>query len=214
MSAAYRQSTNRNPGSVSSSTLSFNREVLNGSFVYVAVHCGAAATTCTVADSSGNTYTEIDHIDVGANSRWHFYAKNVVGSSSLTLTVTQGTAVSLRWCQAEYTGIDPVNPITLFTQGSGTSADSTIGPLVATKVNPMLIGMTAITSTQTFTPVGSMVVRESTPGSPLLAISDFISSDPVGTSELGGFTFGASVTWGSLFALANPYFVSTAWLSQ
>lgn len=212
MSIAFLQSGNRNPGVTTSSTLAFTNAVRNGSFIYVAVHCGASATTCNVTDSAGNTYTEIDHIDVGANSRWHFYAKNVIGGA-ITITVTQGTSVSLRWCQAEYSGVDIIDPITLFTQGSGTSANATIGPLVATKIYPMLITMTATVSTVTFTPVGSMVLRDSTPASPQLAIADFISSDPVGASESGGFTLDGSVTWGSLFALVNPYQIPIAWVS-
>ena len=203
MTIGFVQSVSSSPGTGTSFPLAYNTPNTTGDFLYCGVFLQAAATTCTVADSNGNVWTEIDHRDQGSFSLWNFYAKNCAGGAN-TVTVTQGTSAVMRIILAEYSGVDIASPIDVFSQQSnGSSSAISVGPMTTTFDNPLLLSLNRWTPTQTFTPGTNYTTRESLPASVVFALQDFISSDVAG-SETATATLGGLAAWEGLFTAVKP----------
>lgn len=203
MAIGFVQSVSSSPGTGTSFPLAYNSTNTGGNFLYCSVFLQAAATTCNVTDSNGNIWTEIDHRDQGSFSLWHFYAKNCLGGSN-TVTVTQGTSVTMRIIIAEYSGVDTAAPVDAFTQnsaGSGTAVS--VGPLTTNFDNPLMLCTVRWTPTQTFTKDANYTLRESLPASVVFALQDFITSDLAG-SETATATLGGSAAWEALLVAIKP----------
>ncbi len=127
----------------SSVAVSFNSPQTAGNLNVVAIGWGdSTATVKTVTDSSGNVYvaaaTPVIYTGVATHSI--YYAKNIVGSASNTVTVTFSTGakfVDMR--VAEYAGLDQNNPLDVAGGRSGQGYQSSSGGIFTTSASDMLV---------------------------------------------------------------------------
>lgn len=108
----------------------------------------------SISDSSGNTYTvAVGPTAIsGTASQIVYYAKNIASAAAgaNTVTVTFSSAVphpDLRI--AEYSGVDPNNPLDVAVGGSGTSATTSSGSVTTTNANDLLVGANVVSNSTT-----------------------------------------------------------------
>ena len=95
----------------------------------------------SVTDSAGNTYQLAAPTKrSGGNSQAMYYAKNIAaGANTVTVTLSGATPyVDVRI--AEYSGLDPVNPLDTTSSGGGTSAQPDSGAAATTSSTELLVG--------------------------------------------------------------------------
>ena len=104
----------------------------------------SAASIVSVADTRGNTYSPAAAPTVmsGKASQAIYYAPNIFAASpgANIVTVTFSTAADYPDIRiAEYSGLDPVNPLVAGVGAFGTSATSNSGSLTTTAPNTLLV---------------------------------------------------------------------------
>ena len=113
-----------------------------------------SSTIATVADSNGNTYalaagtvsTPLPSSFQAGVSQAIYYAKNInAGANTVTVTFNQNTAVqSIRI--AEYSGLDPANPLDTSVGSSGSSSPADSGAVTTNSANDLILGAGTITT--------------------------------------------------------------------
>ena len=100
------------------------------------------AAVQSVTDSAGNTYAVAAPTVQGtALSQVIYYAKNIAGSTSNTVTVTFSQAPSTPDVRiVEYSGLDTVNPLDAGGGASGTGNALDSGPITLTSAGDLFIG--------------------------------------------------------------------------
>jgi len=133
-----------NPQTAQSSVgVTFNAPQSAGNLNVVAIGWGdSTAHVESVTDSAGNVYAVAAAPVVlsGVASHTMYYAKNIVGSASNTITVTFDAAakfVDLRI--AEYSGLDPANPLDGSAGRSGNTYQSASGQIITSAASDMLV---------------------------------------------------------------------------
>ncbi len=127
-----------------------------------------SSTIASVTDSNGNTYalaagTVSTPLPAPGStqpgvSQAIYYAKNInAGANTVTVTFNQNTAVqSIRI--AEYSGLDPANPLDTSVGNSGTSTTADSGAVTTNSANDLIFGAGTITTA--FTGSGPLFVME------------------------------------------------------
>ena len=114
----------------------------------------ATSNVNSVTDSRGNTYQlAAPTTRSGVISQAIYYAKSITaGSNTVTITMSASTPfVDVRI--AEYSGLDPTNPLDVTSSAGGNSAQPNSGTATTTKARSLLVG--AGTTTGSFTAAGS-----------------------------------------------------------
>ena len=113
----------------------------------------STATVASVADANGNTYTlAVGPTAVsGVASQSIYYAKNIAAAAAgNAVTVTFSIAAKYPDIRiAEYSGLDPVNPVDVTAAASGNSATSSSGAATTTNANDLLVGANLVQTTTT-----------------------------------------------------------------
>ncbi len=113
----------------------------------------STATVSSVKDTNGNSYAlaATPVVQSGTATQAIYYAKNIAaataGANSVTVTFTTG-AVYPDVRIAEYSGLDPTNPLEISTGSQGNSATSNSGLITTTNLNDLVVGANLV---QTFT---------------------------------------------------------------
>jgi Bacterial Ig domain len=103
----------------------------------------AAGTTLSVTDSAGNKYDPAVQLvqPQGNLSQVVYYAKNIAatpGRNKVTVTFN-GPRLGIDVRIAEYTGLDPNNPVDAWSSNSGSSNHATSGPVTTKTSNTLLV---------------------------------------------------------------------------
>ena len=140
MAGAYVQAaTHAEQASGTSITATFSGNTTTGNLIYVAVAYSGSTNPSSVTDSQSNTYTLIrtTHDATYDQSHTTYYAKNITGGTTPTVTVTW--AASHDWevlNVVEYSGLDTTAPLDKETgQGQtsiGTGTDAVTSGAMAT----------------------------------------------------------------------------------
>ncbi len=114
----------------------------------------STATISSVTDSIGNTYAvaAAPVVQTGTASQAIYYAKNIAAAAAGANTVTVNFNVAARHPDiriAEYSGVDPLNPLDASVGAQGNTATSDSGPVATTNANDLLIGANVVQSTST-----------------------------------------------------------------
>jgi IPT/TIG domain/FG-GAP-like repeat len=115
----------------------------------------AVRTVQSIADSKGNVYTRAVGPTVlsGSETQSIYYAKNVVaaaaGANTVTVTFAGGAANYADIRVAEYSGLDPVNPLDGAVGATGSTLTPDSGSLTTTSANDLLVGANTVTRTTT-----------------------------------------------------------------
>jgi len=133
-------------------TVRFNATQVAGDLNVVVVGWGdTTAAVGTVTDSVGNVYrlavgpTAIS----GTATQAIYYAANIVGAAAGANSVTVSFTAAAIYPDirlAEYSGIDPNNPLDVVASATGNSAASTTPPVTTTFANDLLIGANLVQS--------------------------------------------------------------------
>ena len=105
----------------------------------------------SVTDNRGNNYQRVagPTTQAQAGTQSIYYAPNIVAAPAggTTITVTFNAAVNYPDVRiAEYSGIDPLNPVDVSVSGTGSGATSSSGSVTTTNPNDLLIGANYVTS--------------------------------------------------------------------
>ncbi len=116
-----------------------------GNFNIVAIGWNAAAGSVTsVVDSAGNVYQQAAPVVTGISlSQTIWYAKNIVATAANANTITVRFSASMPFVDlraAEYSGVDPINPIDVTASAAGTSNAASSGAVTTTFANEALVG--------------------------------------------------------------------------
>ncbi len=142
----FVQWTSGDGGAASVETTYLSQPVTTGNLILVFSHWDNQAITATVTDNLGNTYIPVSGpINVGAIGRFQaWYAKNINGGAQLGVTITYSArtmSISLADA-AEYSGLDPTNPLNVFSSSTGTGVSQNSGAAAATNFpNETIIGL-------------------------------------------------------------------------
>jgi hypothetical protein len=115
----------------------------------------STATVSSVTDSIGNTYAlaAAPIVQAGTASQAIYYAKNIgaAGAGANTVNVTfAAPAIHPDIRIAEYSGLDPLNPLDTSVGAQGTTtATSDSGPVATANPNDLLVGANIVQSTTT-----------------------------------------------------------------
>ena len=106
------------------------------------------ATVKSVADSAGNTYTlAIGPTTSTALSESIYYAKNIAGSSTNTVTVTFNQGAVLPDVRIlEYSGVATSNPLDVSVGASGNSNIADSGFVTTTAANELIVGANTVST--------------------------------------------------------------------
>ena len=108
----------------------------------------------SVTDNRGNNYQRVagPTTQAQAGTQSIYYAPNIVAAPAggTTVTVTFNAAVNYPDVRiAEYSGIDPLNPVDVTVSGTGTGTTSNSGSVTTTNANDLLVGANYVTTHST-----------------------------------------------------------------
>jgi hypothetical protein len=106
-----------------SKSATFLNPITTGDLITVGCSVDTAASSITVSDTYGNTYTPIGSLKIqGTEQAQLFYAKNIIGGASDSVTCTYDvSAINRDIFVHEYAGADRNNPLDVSAYGSGAS---------------------------------------------------------------------------------------------
>jgi hypothetical protein len=129
--------------SVSSMTATFGSSVTNGSLLVFGMDLPAATPITTVTDTGGNQWQIANAIDGTFERCELWYAWNVKGGASFSITANLGSSAAMLMMAREYSGSLVKDPKQLTTLGTGSSTACTAGTMSIFRPNPLLIACVA-----------------------------------------------------------------------
>ncbi|HEV2245154.1 MAG TPA: S8 family serine peptidase, partial [Terriglobia bacterium] len=120
---------------VGSVSVAFPASNTAGNLIIAFVRMATASQTVTVTDSAGNSYVDaVAHTQSIDSSQVHlFYARNISGAASNTVTATFSASNSQPWLAIyEYKGLSSSNPLDQTAQGEGSSSTPSTGATAMT----------------------------------------------------------------------------------
>jgi len=127
-------------------TVAFTAAQTAGNFDVVVVGWNdSTAAVSSVTDTKGNTYTLAAGplVQSGIATQVIYYAKNIAAAAAGGNSVTVKFTVAAVYPDiriAEYTGIDPTNPLDVSIGAQGNSTTSNSGSVATTNANDLLVG--------------------------------------------------------------------------
>ncbi len=111
----------------------------------------STSTVSSIVDSVGNSYSvaAAPVVVSGTSSQAIYYAKNIASASAGTNTVTVTFSAPAQFPDvriAEYSGLDPLNPLDVSVGAQGSAATSDSGPAITSNANDLLIGANLVQS--------------------------------------------------------------------
>jgi hypothetical protein len=148
-------------------TTTWTSSTVTGNLIAVFLVTGVTPSSPAVTDSVGNTYVQCGTTLTAAAgySIGVYYAKNITGGASFTITGHTGSAAVIQMAGAEFSGLDTTAPCdkTASAEDTTTSTALTSGNTATTSTaNEALIGgwLSNVTSGITFTAGTSWTARE------------------------------------------------------
>nr|WP_255679752.1 SpvB/TcaC N-terminal domain-containing protein [Methylocystis sp. WRRC1] len=187
-----------------SGVVTLPNSVTAGNLVTVAlsVWSTTAIPTNAITDNKGNTYTRVNEIGNGDDHIAIFYAKNVTGGSSFTITSSKGGTISAH----EYSGVATSSPLDKNNKAVGTGTALSSGSVTTTLDNELYFGAAwSMNTNDTWTAGTGYTLRTQ------VIDNDWVerhaSEDKVvstGTSTAATFTVSTSGAWAASLATFKP----------
>ena len=153
---AFKQTNNAVPQTPQSTvSVTFTAAQSAGGLNVVAVGWyDTTSQVLSVTDNRGNNYQRVagPTTQAQAGTQSIYYAPNIVAAPAggTTVTVTFNAAVNYPDIRiAEYSGIDPLNPVDKTVSGTGTGTTSNSGSVTTTNPNDLLVGANYVTTHST-----------------------------------------------------------------
>ena len=152
----FKQTNNAVPQTpVSTVNVTFTAAQSAGSLNVVAIGWfDTTSQVLSVTDNRGNNYQRAagPTTQAQAGTQSIYYAPSIVAAPAggTTITVTFNAAVNYPDVRiAEYSGIDPLNPVDVSVSGTGTGTTSNSGTVTTTNPNDLLVGANYVTTHST-----------------------------------------------------------------
>jgi hypothetical protein len=173
-----------------------------GNLIIAFVRMATPSQTVTVTDTAGNTYVDaVAHTQSIDGSQVHlFYARNILGSTTNTVTATFSATNSQPWLAIyEYKGLSTTNPLDQTAQAEGSSSAPSSGPTpMTTSPNELVFAGFEFSSSYWEAPgSGFTLVQYDTQNSPAANESMVVSSTG---SYAATLALSTSPTWSAVVA--------------
>ena len=122
-------------GTASSFARSFSHNTLGGDLILVGFDFDNSVTPVSVTDSQGNTYTQVGpqlKSPSSSISTRVYYAQNIKGGSDKVTITLSGNSSFIEVYFAEYSGVDPINPIDAQAAAAGNAGSVSSGNATTT----------------------------------------------------------------------------------
>jgi hypothetical protein len=164
----------------------------------------SSQSVSSISDSQGNTYTLVDVGDTGGGARAElWYAKNITGGTTPTITATISGSVNVAAFAREYSGIDSTSPLDQHAAASNISTSISAGPITTTYGGETLVAVTSVFSSIPTVSAGPGYGNLATlTQSGQVGIEDGSASSP--GSYSGTFSLDISNTWSAVVASFVP----------
>lgn len=199
------QHTNKDAGSVTSTTLAFSSNVTAGNSIVVVLRRGGnvVADSVTVTDNNSAVYTQDNHIETSDPHGSYFFRTSNATGGATTLTITfGGAAKTMRFAIAEYSGnfvLEGTPP-----SATGTSQSPSSGSQTTSKSCAIIGGFTAANNgtggTTPYWVVGAgFTMREQlTVTGPAVYLEDMNGAQVAGTYTAACTFNASSEVWGAM----------------
>lgn len=201
MAQAYIQSVSKPSTGVSPMTsLAFGSSTTTGNLIVVTVSDNGGVTNgiTSVTDSKGNTYTKIPNESDGSSTLSMWYAKNITGGASHTVTIAWNTSLvsQASFIAQEFSGSDTTSPLDRYTSAHSTSTTPSSGATPTTTTDAQLVvAGVAYFSTNTTTTLGSGYSNLASTGITNANVSMESKVISSAAAQTGTFTLAASKSW-------------------
>jgi hypothetical protein len=194
-------------GAKSSATLGFASNNVSGNWIGVCIRSGALNESLTVSDSNGNTYKKALQTNQSADGDTIavFYAENIVGGTN-AVTVTQASALNLRFAILEYSGIAVSGSLDVAITAQGSSSLPNSGTALTKASGDLVLGVVMTGDPESYIAGSGFRIEESVPSQPN---SKLITEDQVQTSA-GAVSASASLGASDLWAAGLAAFKAAA----
>ena len=155
-----------------------------------------------ITDNYGNTYTKVNEAVNGLNRVAIFYAKNIAGGA--TFTVSSLNINNRTLTVQEYSGADPTNPLDQFNSNTGSSNAPNSGNVTTTTDGELYFGLAfGGLNNNTWTAGVNYTIREqvTTPLTARIATEDKIEA---AQTTAATFTTSGSGPWAATIATFRP----------
>lgn len=144
MAIAYVQTiTKTSTGSTPMTSSAFGSSTTTGNLIVVSVsdNGGVTGGITSVTDSKGNTYTKIANEQDGSSTLSMWYAKNITGGASHTITIAWNTGLvsQASFTAQEFSGCDTTSPLDRYIGAHSSSTSPSSGATTATTTDAQLV---------------------------------------------------------------------------
>lgn len=191
-------------GGAASVAATFSSNTTSGNLIVVAFAPNSSVIVSSIADGLGNTYVQATAPSgVSGQNVEIWYAKNITGGTTPTVTVTPNfaTNATLVCAIAEYSGLDTISPLDQHLGATGTSTAPASGAVTTTSANELIFGaaMNAATVANTVGAGFGHFLNTLSATHPVeLGIEDAITASTGSQNAI--FGLGSSVAWGAAIA--------------
>jgi hypothetical protein len=166
---------------------------------------GTSSTSITVADTIGNTWTQLTRIDDGTNQTgigWYTCANSSNSADTVTISVSPNT--SIRMAIYEYSGAATSGCLDVQNTGTGSSTSPASTSITPGTNNELVIAWSGYNNVETVTVGANFTLEDQVPAAPnaRMAAEDWIQT--TATATTGPMTINASQNWVANVAAFKP----------
>jgi hypothetical protein len=196
------QHTNRDAGSVTSSSLAFTSNNVAGNWIAVAIRAWQAGPTLTVTDIRSNTYRSAIRFNetVDGMTLAVFYAENIAGGPNTVTVSGVQSGGTLRFAILEYAGVATVNSLDVTAASQGTTSTPTSGSATTTSSGDLVIGLVSTANSRTYTAGAGYVIQDSVPAAPNTKVMVEDRRQSTAGPVSAGASLSSSDTWAAVVA--------------
>lgn len=124
-------------------TKTYASATTNGNLLIIGIIVGATtAPGTTVTDNKGNTWNKVFSLGSGAGWTEFWYAYNIVGGATHTVTINNPGFLGVNAITREYSGLTTTDPKDVFATATGTTAAMSSGATAATaQASELVVGV-------------------------------------------------------------------------
>lgn len=200
---ALVQHTQKDAGTVTSTTLAYGSNVAVNDLLLVFTRWGGAATTTTITDTLGNIWTNLTIQNASGLGGTVISWAVSNGSGADTITDTLDASTTLRMAIAEYSGKATSSPVEAENNNqTGTSTTPAASSITPAADNELVIGWSAVSSAETFTAGTNFTLEEQVPTGASAGKSGFEDwVQTTATATTAPFSINASDQWVAAIAV-------------
>jgi hypothetical protein len=194
------QSTSKDAGTTSSSSLVFKTNNTAGNFIAVCIRAGVSGQVFTVGDTRGNIYHLAVQYNVTTDSPngdtlGIFYAENIAGGAN-TITVSDTIQGTMRFAILEYSGVATSGSLDISSVAQGTGLQPNSGNATTTSNGDLVLGVLLSGNPENWTAESNFAIAESVPAQPNSKLIAEVGIQVTAGAVSAGASLGTADSWG------------------